>query len=353
MIERELLIEKLNSVAPALAENDLLPALTHFAFTGTHVVTFSEKVGMTVPLQTEFKGLVPGKILMDLLSISTHATRGVDLTPAGTSVRIRAGKTDVKLAMLPLERITSVFKMPAMNAATALQNDDFFTAIEDCLQAVSKYAVVPDQLGITMVISDGDVDLYTTDKKTIAHARLPLATAADRRMILNPTFCEQMLRLRGGDNKKIAFGANYALFQSGDVRLFGKLVESKAPLDFAAAVRTHMPKNVDRGMIDIPERLNVALGVLSRISSIKGAEERTKVRIRAGKCTLAVESKRGSASDELQLKGHPDIETDIYASVLLAGCQRFNRIMFGPSCAVLKRATDGPSSVYMVANCGT
>lgn len=356
MIERQLLIDKLNAVAPGLADNDLLPQLTHFAFTGTHVLTFSEKIGMSTPLKTEFKGLVPGKILLDLLSVSTHATRGIDISPSGTAgVRVRAGKTDVKLAMLPLDQITSVFKMPSFKTEDDLvgDGDNFFTAVEDCLHAVSNHAVAVDQLGVTMMTDTKGIDLYATDKKTIVHSRLPVDNKApSRRLILNTAFCEQMLKLRGAESRKLALGPNYSLFKGGDVTLFGKLLESDKPLDFSAAIKNHMPKNVDTSMVDIPERLTVALQVIARIGDIKGAEAKTKMSVRSGKCSFSVASVRGEASDEVALKGHPDASADVYASTLLAGCERYDRILFGKTCAVMTRTGDGPQSTYMVANCG-
>ena len=75
----------------------------------------------------------------------------------------------------------------------------FLYAVRHCLQSISSYATVPDQLGVTLIPDKSGLVVCSTNRATISYARLvPSPLALKKRVILSTDFCEQMLRLAAG-----------------------------------------------------------------------------------------------------------------------------------------------------------
>jgi hypothetical protein len=135
LIERDLLLTKLNLIKPALGgEGIIIPILRCFWFTGDAVLAYNEKIGMSTKLEVDFLGGVQGEALLTFLK-STKA-RDVTLTlisaamteeqaqrfyeesfetPKKGQLRITSSSgTDLTLPMLPIEALTDIFVTPSI-----------------------------------------------------------------------------------------------------------------------------------------------------------------------------------------------------------------------------------------------
>src|SRR3974377_2329289 len=119
-INRQELLKALETIAPALAEHDILPVLQHVLFTGTSVVAYNDRIAISTPLRGSFKGTIHGKRLLSLLKYSTH-TEDVDLVSDGNAVSVRAESAIGKLESKPVEEF--IFKMPS-RPKDAIKADD-------------------------------------------------------------------------------------------------------------------------------------------------------------------------------------------------------------------------------------
>jgi hypothetical protein len=72
MISRRRLLRKLELVAPAVAKSsDRVPnVLTHYCFTGKHLIAYNDRIAVGTPLQTTLQGCVPAALFTDLLQSS-------------------------------------------------------------------------------------------------------------------------------------------------------------------------------------------------------------------------------------------------------------------------------------------
>jgi hypothetical protein len=94
------LIAKLEQVEPAVAINRLIPELTCFWLTGSHLVAYNDQIALAVPFTTDFQGAVPGKLL-PLLKAASFDRDGIKpLAHNHDHLLIEAERVRMKLAML-------------------------------------------------------------------------------------------------------------------------------------------------------------------------------------------------------------------------------------------------------------
>lgn len=134
---RKPLLAKLRTLDPAVAENAIVPAYTHVCFTGEHLMTTNERIAMSVPHTSDFIGLIPAKILPDLLAMS--AAPAVEIRPDSEGMaRVTLGDMSVKLPMQPLENWP--FEMPPIVPQQPLSRQRFCTQWST---ACSRYPATP------------------------------------------------------------------------------------------------------------------------------------------------------------------------------------------------------------------
>ena len=100
------------------------------------------------------------------------------------------------------------------------------------------------------------------------------------------------------------------------------------PLDFVGAVQRHMPDDFANTAIPLPKRLLPVLKLFTDFS--KGADVKTKINIKDGIATFALQSQSCSITKHLAMPWHPDLQAvDISGvSLLCEACRWAERILF-------------------------
>ena len=356
MVARAELQSKLETVAPALADNDIVPGYTHFYFTGDSILANNERIAITVPLSDAgFEGLLP-PILLSHVKTNPLAAEA-KITPNGNGALMKIGNTEIKMHVQPADHYR--FKMPNKPRASEgkLDNDcGLYSAIQDCMPSISSYATVPDQLGITMLQDGRDLRLFATNRSTISASSVRMNIGLRDRVILSTPFCEQMLRLNklapADNQRQLVIRNDHVLFAVGDILLFGKLVNpSNTPLDFVAVVKRHLPRNFPNCMAEMDEegeqraRLKVALNYAASVTSVIGSETKTKIVASNNLLKFIAISERGEILDKMKVAKHPDVEINVNARLLVEGYDRYEKFLLTERCAIMSKG----NSVYLVA----
>lgn len=357
-MDREDLLTALETVAPALSTNNLIPVLQHFWFTGKRVMAYNDQIAISTPLQTDFKGAVPGAILMDILrTISAHEVRkgkdGKETRPilfevedSTLHIKVSGRRGDYKLGLLPPSSFEPLFQMPPFKEGMVTDQKVFLAGIRNCNRSVSNDTSVPEQLGITVVVGDKEFDLYSTSNETLSHSKAPMQQKPKfKRVILSGPFCKQVAELAGkADKTEISIHSDHSLFKADDTMLFGRLIapHESADLDFKGILEHHLPRNYEDNVWGIPERMKNIIDRACIISSATIDQTRTKVTLN-GSDYLRFYSKstRGEAQDDLNLKtvrptgkqGEVTIHLD--PELLKAGLEGYQRILFTDDCVIL------------------
>lgn len=288
--------------------------------------------------------MVPGKLLLELVSRSRATT--VELRSAGEHAVLKLGDLSMKLTpTLPAECFQEWFSMPKVPKQHHLRGvmGQFLAGVEFCLPSLCSNAYQPDQWGITLIPNGSTLRLYATDAETISRAILPLPGSGKtlKRVILSGEFCRAMLRLaKQAQTVRFVLREDHALFLADDSLLFGRLIDTRAPLNFDRAVQRHLPERYTEAMVDIPKpKLELVIKRATRITEIKGNVPPTDIEIEGGTAAFHSCSKRGEVNDTMLLPGHRNVAVRVNTS-LLAGCQNFDRILFTERCVIMTKGTD-------------
>lgn len=341
-MDRKMLLEKLEVVAPALARSEFVPIMTHFWFTGTHVIAYDDTVGISLPLKTDFRGAVPGSILLNLLKNSRGKLVEFKTDTKESKVFIHVGKkksskSKFKLALLPPEEF--LFKFPKKLGKVSVVTDKFVEAIDWCLSSVGDDTSTPDQLGVTLVFGKDRVELYSTNDATLCHAVWKgKCRAVTARLILSTAFC-RLLSATASKRIDISFSEDGVLADLGKsgIRIFGRLVNSDRPLDFNEVMEQHYTKKIASKLVTIPDRM---MGIIDRAMVVTESYNDpgfTKISIESSKGSFISTTSRGVVRDVVKFKiKHPDSEIIVDPKLLKPMLKMCDKMLITDSCIIFR-----------------
>jgi DNA polymerase III sliding clamp (beta) subunit (PCNA family) len=349
-IPRLELLEKLNRVAPALSDKELIPVLTHLWFQGSTVMAFNDQIAIQTRLQTDFTGAVPGKILLELLTASRAPNVSFTVKDDGDTLLVQAKQTKISLKLLPADKFIFEMPKPTNGGKGELPGDkDFLPAIECCMQSISNDTSIPDQLGLTIIPNGTDLQLYTVNNMTLNHAKVKGTLPG--RVILSKPFCQQLLELtKNATSFRLLIQPDHAMatFDNGQTRLFGRLIDSSHPVDFDALMKAHLP---DRKLelFAIPTSLKLVLQRALVITETKMEETKSLIQVKDGVMSITSKSAKGELVDTVQdqnakLGNHPDISVRLNPRLLKNGLQ-YDKLLVTESCAIMTKK----NMVYLIS----
>jgi hypothetical protein len=259
------LIGHLKTIEPAVAESFWNIPLTHYWFTGQQLMAFNDQIAISVPFQTDFKGAVPAKMLR-LLQPGFDGE--INMRSADRTLAIQdASRVRIGLSMLEPTFPLEMPKSPRLHSdARAIAQ--LVDGIQHCLPSIGpEDTSAAEYLGVTLEPGDGRIAMFATNNgQSIRQAEIMHAgmIRLQKRVILPKAFCAQLVRLYAGlseqEKTTVSFVVGrhprrreqYAMFQAGDTKLYGRLLETRSPLDFAQTVDDHLPR--DMALVDVPAR---------------------------------------------------------------------------------------------------
>lgn len=335
------LVNALDIAAPALARTDIVPIMSHFWFTGESIMAYNDQIGVEVKVKIPFVGAVKGELLLNLLRNSR--AKEVEFKKLDENVEVKAGGAKIKLGIMGQEIWDEIFAMPKAKAAATIDFGKapgvaaFILAIDSVLRSVNKDTTIPDQMGITFMAEEGGVGLYATDGETVSYAFVKLKAKWPARVILPAIFCSHLSKTcSGADNLKLQVERNQVLASCDNVQIFGRVIESERPIDFAE-VMDQVPEKSEKQQIVIKQKaLKLILERACLISDDRAGRTKTQISIGDGGMDFFSSSKLGQVRDEMGIPdGHPDIKVLIDATYLKNGIDFYERMLFTRTCAIL------------------
>jgi DNA polymerase III sliding clamp (beta) subunit (PCNA family) len=290
------LISKLQIVQPAIAINPTIPLLTHYWFTSDKLLANNGQIAIQVPFKSDFAGAVPNGVL-DLLKAAGFKGEINLASKNGNLLVTEPQSSGVRSMTLKMLQPTFPFAMPGRERTNSNPQviAELVGAIRYCLISVGADTSIPECLGITLERDGERVMLYSFDGSTISRTSIS-ALPLEKRTTLPSSFCKQMVRLYDSRSEysEVAFEIGqireedgkerYALFTAGDVKLYGRIIESRIPYDFRDLVAQHLPKGYEKRLVDIPERLRKAVALASVVCNEK--RRQTKITVRSNQLRL-------------------------------------------------------------------
>lgn len=344
-MERQEFLRHLEVVAPGLADNDIVPVMQCFWFTGDRVMAFNDAIGVSTACRVDFTGAIPGMTLLQLLKASKAKEISFELK--GEQLGVKAASSRFNLAYFGPDQFCFTMPKPQTEAILPVKDvPTFLDALEACMMSVSSDTSVPDYRGVTIISKDKQLRMFATNNETMTHAVVPLTKEAPfDRVILPREFCDQLLVMAKGSKKLVLeIFDDHALFVSGSTMLFGRLILSDRPLDYDRILREALQTMGKNKPIQIPDKL---AGILNRalvITQAKSEAVKTDVSVTDGKMKFVSRVDGiGEVVDQMQTT-QPNVQVRIDPKMLKAGLDRFDSMLITDACAVMQK--DG--TTYLV-----
>jgi DNA polymerase III sliding clamp (beta) subunit (PCNA family) len=336
-MDRKDLLGKLELVAPALSDINLIQSLTHVLFKGDRVLAYNDRIALETPLKTDFRGAVPGLTLIALLK--TSGAKDVVLEPKDNVLHIQAGRGRFKLPLLAPD--TFPFEMPGpvkeitegRKFKVELFPKTLLDAIDNCMRSVSIDTSVPDQLGVTLIPVKEQIKLFATNNNTLSHSILP--GKLKQRVILPAQFCEQLLKLCKNEKQvALTISDDHAMLKANGTTLFGKLISSKNPLGYDDILSHHMPDKLK--LFDIPIGLKNMLERATIITESAAGRTSTAFTVTGGDMKLFSKSDKGEVLDRLKIEQSEDVAMSADPKLVKSGLDKFKKMAVTDDCIIMK-----------------
>ena len=272
-------VARLKLTAPALAKREIMPILTHFLFDGKQVTAYNDEIGLRLPCQVPFMGMVRGDLLIDLLGSSK--AKEIAFEPSETEVLIKAASARMTVPLATGGE--ELFAFPEIKKGTEVKDvTAFLDAVDLVLPFVGDNAVVPEQMGVTIQGDTKGVSFWATDGATIAEAACDVPVGV-LRAILPVEFCRQLIALwKASKGGHLWISADFALavlsHPLGAVEIYSRIIDCPQPIDIAGKVSDVLPRGFEKLVIDIPARMEMILTRAIIIGGQKNATMRVSAR---------------------------------------------------------------------------
>jgi hypothetical protein len=360
MWERTEVVNALTRVAPALATRDLVPILTQYWFSGTRLMAHDDTIAISIPFRTNFQGAVSSKLLGLLRRSRAYGMEFKTVSEGDKEYLIaNAGNYTIKLELEPPEKF--LFQMPKPTvSALDVGSHSFLAALKLAMLTTSMDTSIADQLGVSL-IPDGDgLLMCSINGPTMTRTRVAYLgpQRLKHRAILHSHFCQQLLRMvKPGDPVHLegfgepgpriftgipptCDGYSLARTESGEY-LYGRLVGSERPVDFAGIVAKHAPTSE---LVPIPNKLKM---IVERALVLDKRQDppATEISVAAGRMSFIID---GAVMDSMPIADtHPPVTGAAYNLARLAEpLKHYDRFLVTEEVMVL---TNGRSLLLIAA----
>lgn len=332
-MERDNLVKTLNLASLALAKTSLVPIWECFKFSGGHVTTYNDEIGIVVPCDIGIEVAIHGRTLLGLLVASS--SKDVKFEIESHDVSIETGKSHFLLPFNPPADF--LFDVPeAGNASVITIDDSLREAFECCLKTSSTDLAMPALMGITIA----DNHLYSCDGDAIT--RWEHKYRSKGKYLIPNGFCEALLKIEGPGALYVDDKWAIATFDDG-CTLYGKVIAPQNPVDHKTLIERTLKGNVD--WRTVPEGLNEALIRARVVADPESAP--TVLCVEDGHLIMTTTTQNGIVADDM-----PFDHKNITAKVIAAKVQEAIKICKQMAIAENCTAFSGAKRLIVVSNMG-
>ena len=348
ILTRKDLIRALRTVKPALASSRD-EVLSSFWFTGKTVMAYNENIAISAPCETDFAGAVTRKLLALLNRASKR--HSVELAASAGKLVCKAG-FHMRFPLRPPEEFQALFTMPTMpNGVASLakhESSALLGCIAGCMRSFGARRLDADQLGLTVIPNGKSVEFFTTNGGTISKASLDIDLHCKRRVIIPDAFCKQALAIgKRAKSLRLRIADDHALMVADDVTLYGHLLDSEKPYDFASIIEQHFPSKQRKQTVPIPKGPDGLKFALERALVFVGKRAASEFVAENGYLNITSGSKSGEVHDQLEFDTPPHgVKASFEPELLLAGIDEFDQMLIATDCCVM---TNARGELYLVS----
>jgi DNA polymerase III sliding clamp (beta) subunit (PCNA family) len=309
-MNRTELVKTLELVQPALSTNNLVPVFSCFMFGKSTISAYNDSLGIvakgsvgTEPFAT------PGVTLLGLLQ-NSHAEE-VDFELTKEYVIAKTGKSVFKL---PYET-KFLFTQPKESwDATIEINPDVLKGVEICLTTSSKDQAQPAIMGVCFNFDS--TKLFSCDGDAITRYSPTVNMLGKGSYTIPNAFCDALLKITaetGVTEGELEVSRDWAAAHlNNGFHLYGRMIVNDKPLDHQKLIDSTLQGK--QPFVPLPLGLNEALARARVLADIE--TKVTNMTIKDGVIQLWTSTHMGDIKDTVKIKGHPDVEALVHASLV-------------------------------------
>lgn len=352
-ISHPALLRALQIAEPALSARPLLPALQLLWFTGTAVRATDGFIGIEVPCETEFKGGVPGKVLLGFLS--SMKRKIVKITEKDNWLVFSAGRSRISLPLNTTDHGVWQFDDETGEDVPHLAElslaEEWREALSFTLVSVTNNTTHDERRGVTLLDEGGKLNLYTTDGATIAWAAMPPIDGkwGAERFTMPGDFVREVMRTSAVPADKdndtlVIYDKMVRACLSGGVKISALFLDVPEPTDFRKVIH-RLGHNMEP--ILIPEVFGPALERAALLKDDKDGVLATLTFGEENQFRIEAKSSFGELKERLRHEGeHNEITFKVLPGDVLRALEGRTRMIASKRCLTLT----GPENfTYIVA----
>lgn len=356
-INRNKFLQALSVCRPALASQAFVPAYTHFLFTKGWVTAFNDLLGISVVLEHELAGCLPGDLLIKGLQSMTAGDVLVDPVPGKAAVLVQCGRAKLTLPTLPTDDFPVKWPNTKDTQFIAV-TEEMLKGIAACLPGVGTNNNQPAQMGVTLEQGAKGPVLWATDGNTMSQYVCDpdkgFTLPGEVPVIMPTQFCEQVLAVAKTLPKAdmdIAVLPGMLLLEALDgdnvvARVMCRTLVDVQPLDFGAVKAKHTKSAPD--LAEMPAGWEEAL---QRALVVTANEVDKVLTLSASRKSLRMQATAatGDSEDTLDFSGElPEEKVALDPVLVLRGSKLTDKMAFGAT-ALLMSGRDG-KFFHMIAH---
>jgi DNA polymerase III sliding clamp (beta) subunit (PCNA family) len=345
-ISHPLLLTALKTAEAALSSRPEPAALRCFWFTGTTVRATDGFIGIEVPLETDFKGGVPGKVLLGF--IASMNRKMVKVVPKDKTLVFSAGRSRIVLP-LNTDDVDGVWQFDGEeeHQGQFLITDDWKAALRFCSLCVTNNTTDDERRGLTFAPEGKSLNVYATDSASMAWAQMDMPDGWEaERVPLPGEFIHQVLQHTGDTDVDTfhLYESTARAVLAGGVEVHTLFLNVASPTNFQNAIKRYS-HNME------PIRIPATFGpALERAALLKDDKDGVVATLKFGEekeFRVEASSSFGNLKERVPHEGeHSQIIFKVDPEMVLRALNGRETMIAGTRCLTLV----GPDNfTYMVA----
>lgn len=298
-------LEVVTSVAPALSDNDLVPAFGCFFFRKGRLCAYNNAIGMSAPFDFPVKaGGVDGKLMLRFLKSASGLE--VNAKDNDGDLQLSCGRSRMKLRIVPKSEFS--FRTPKMRNSSIIRlDDDQCTVMQSAMARTAISAGIdptrPDTLGVLLEFTDHGVLMYATDNYTAAASVVEVPVPMElvgKTLSIPPEAVKTLTGVPSSLFSSITVDTGWMLFRDpSGLELFSRTIrQDGASMYHEAFMGERMTE--DAGWLTITDELAPAF---ARAGFLVSDSVFTSVTIKKGRMILKTRARGSDIHDEVKLEG--------------------------------------------------
>lgn len=234
-INRKEFLEALAPLKPAIPVRNSIEALTHIWFDGDYAYAHDGGLGVRVKFASDLELGVPGNLFLNMLAQTSGDS--LEVSQAEGALTFKAGRSNVKMVTLPLDRRVWPYPDKPTGKATASlkASDGLLKGLERVFMVRPSNPKRMEHYAVCIFPFDKEMDLCVTDSRTLAVAPVTEAVTGKVNAIALPRSFAERVVAHCEDSPVIQMFEDHFRVEANDtITLYSNVFDTSDILDLPA-----------------------------------------------------------------------------------------------------------------------